>query len=79
MDSVIPLESLKTGQSAEVMRIDGPLEHVHRLEEFGLRSGSAIRMFRSGNPCILQMAGSKFCLRPDDLLNIFVKPNNGRG
>ncbi|MFC1597678.1 FeoA domain-containing protein, partial [Planctomycetota bacterium] len=54
MDKVIPLERLKTGQSAEVMRIDGPVEHVHRLEEFGLRSGCAIQMFRSGNPCILR-------------------------
>lgn len=79
MDKVIPLERLKTGQSAEVMQIDGPAEHVHRLEEFGLRSGCAIRMFRSGNPCILCMGGNKFCLRPDELLNILVKRNGKRG
>jgi len=79
VDRVIPLERLKNGQSAEVTHIDGPAEHVHRLEEFGLRSGCAIQMFRSGNPCILCMAGGKFCLRPDELLKIFVKRSNGRG
>jgi len=75
VDELIPLTRLKTGQSAEVSRIVGPIEHVHRLEEFGLRSGTTIQMFRPGNPCIVRMAGNKVCLRADGLLNIFVKRN----
>lgn len=75
MDEVIPLNRLTVGQSAEVSRIVGPVEHVHRLEEFGLRSGTPIQMFRSGTPCILRMAGGKVCLREDRLLSVLVKRN----
>jgi hypothetical protein len=31
-------------------------------------------MFRSGNPCILRLAGNKICLRSDDLLHVLVEP-----
>ena len=75
MDGLIPLNRLKAGQSAQVTRIVGPLEHVHRLEEFGLRRGITIQMFRSGNPCIVRMAGNKVCLRSGKLLNVLVKQN----
>jgi len=75
VDAVIPLNRLKAGQCAEVSRILGPAEHVHRLEEFGFRSGTTVRMFRPGNPCIVRMAGSKVCLRADELLHVLVRRN----
>jgi Fe2+ transport system protein FeoA len=75
VDSVIPLNRLKAGQCAEVSQIRGPVEHVHRLEEFGLRSGTAVQMFRPGNPCIFRLAGNKVCLRADDLLHVLVRRN----
>lgn len=62
------------GQSAHVSRIVGQADYVHRLEEFGLRKGTQLVMFRPGNPCILRMAGNKVCLRADELLNVFVTP-----
>jgi hypothetical protein len=58
-----------------VSRLVGPADHVLRLEEFGLCRGAIVRMFRPGNPCILQMAGNKFCLRADDQLDVLVKAN----
>jgi Fe2+ transport system protein FeoA len=70
----IPLEDLRAGQSARISRIAGHPDHVHRLEEFGLRGGTRIEMFRPGNPCILRVGGNKVCLRSDDLLNIQVLP-----
>jgi ferrous iron transport protein A len=70
----IPLRQLEAGQSAHISAIVGHPDHVHRLEEFGLRGGMQIEMFRPGNPCILRMAGNKFCLRADDLLDIQVTP-----
>ena len=75
---VIPLSRLRTGQCAEVCRIDGPVDDVHRLEEFGLCPGAKIRMFRPGNPCILRMAGGKFCLRACNGLKVLVKRRNGK-
>ncbi len=74
IDKSIPLIELSAGQSALVRRVTGRADHVHRLEEFGLRGGTRIRMFRPGNPCILRMAGNKVCCRTDDQLHIMVEP-----
>ncbi len=68
----IPLEKLTVGQRAQICSIDGLPDHVHRLEEFGLRGGVCIEMFRPGNPCILRIAGNKIGLRADALLRISV-------
>jgi ferrous iron transport protein A len=70
----IPLHRLAAGQSAHVARIVGAAEDVHRLEEFGLRRGTKIEMFRRGSPCILRIAASKVCLRLEDRLQVFVTP-----
>ena len=75
MNEAIPLNCLKTGQSAEVSRVLGPVDHVHRLAELGLRCGATIQMFRPGNPCIVRMAGNKVCLRADNGLRVLVKHN----
>ena len=71
---VIPLKELPVGGYARIARIIGHPDHVHQLEEFGLRSGTKIEMFRSGNPCIIRLAGNKVCLRADDLLHVLVEP-----
>ncbi len=73
VDKAVPLESLLAGETATVSRITGGLNDVHRLEEFGLRGGSRIRMFRTGNPCILRVGGGKVCLRSDSALRILVE------
>ena len=75
IDKSVPLSSLTPGQSAYVRRISGQADHVHRFEEFGLRGGTRIQMFRTGNPCIVRLAGNKVCFRADDLLRIFVEPD----
>ena len=75
IDKSIPLSDLPTGQPALISRVAGRPDHVHRLEEFGLRGGTRIEMFRPGNPCIIRMAGNKVCFRADDLLRILVEPD----
>jgi ferrous iron transport protein A len=72
--SVIPLHRLPAGCCARVVDVVGHPDHVHRLEEFGLRGGTQIEMFRPGNPCIIRMAGNKVCLRSDDRLSVLVEP-----
>ncbi len=70
----IPIGRLIAGQSAVVSRIVGRCEDVHRLEEFGLRRGTTVEMFRPGNPCILRLAGNKVCLRIHRSLAVLVDP-----
>jgi len=71
---IIPLYQLPAGQAAFIRSIQGDPDHIHRLEEIGLRGGMRIEMFRSGNPCIVRLACNKICLRADDMLNILVEP-----
>ncbi len=71
---LVPLQSLLAGQSATVGRVLGERDYVHRLEEFGLRRGTTVEMFRPGNPCILRLAGNKVCLRTHRSLAVFVAP-----
>jgi ferrous iron transport protein A len=73
VDAVILIRQLEAGQRARVEGLVGDDDYVHRLEEFGLRSGTYLEVFRSGNPCILKTAGGKLCLRSDDLLDILVR------
>lgn len=70
----IPLNRLLPGQAAFVSRISGRPDHVHRLEEFGLRGGVRIEMFRPGDPCIIRMAGNKVCIRAAGILEVLVQP-----
>jgi len=70
----ISIHRLSIGQAAFIHEIQGHPDHIHRLEELGLRGGSRIEMFRPGNPCIIRFAGNKICLRADDLLNVLVEP-----
>ena len=57
-EEIVPLGRLGVGQSARISQIIGQADRVHRLEEFGLRSGTKIQMFRRGNPCIIRTAGN---------------------
>jgi Fe2+ transport system protein FeoA len=77
VDELIPLGDLAAGQAARIHRILGHADYVHRLEEFGLRRGIQIQMFRRGNPCIIRLAGNKVCLRADAKLHVLVQPIEG--
>ena len=73
MHDLIPLNLLATGQTANIDRVTGQPEHVHRLEELGLRGGATVEMLQSGSPCIVRLAGQKLCFRADELLSILVR------
>ena len=70
---VIPLSLLRAGQAARVDVVLGGGDVVHRLRELGLRDGAEVRMLRPGCPCIIRLAGQKFCVRTDDLSCVLVR------
>ncbi len=74
MDRLVALDHLKAGQSADIGLVFGLPDHVHRLHELGLRGGSRIEVFRSGNPCIIRVSGNKVCIRSDHRLQVMVRP-----
>lgn len=74
----VRLEELSAGQKAQIVSLSGPEDVVHRLEEMGLRPGTVIRVFRSGNPCIVCLGGCKLGVRADDHVQILVNPLPGQ-
>jgi ferrous iron transport protein A len=68
-----PLELLSNGQEARIVDICGDSQQVHRLAEIGIRLGSALRMIRCGQPCLLSVDGRRLSLRLNpSLIEIFV-------
>ena len=74
MVPALPLQMLRSGHVAEVQKVLGPIEHIRRLEELGLRSGAVLEMIRSGSPCIIRVGGSTLCIRGHELAQVFVTP-----
>ena len=75
MHELIPLNLLRSGQTARIGHVTGRPEQVHRLEELGLRGGTQIEMVQAGTPCIIRLAGHRqLCFRADDLLRVLVRP-----
>ena len=68
------INSLRRGQVAEVRHVVGPVEHVHRLEELGLRAGARVELVRGGATCIVRINGGTFCFRSDETVSVLVAP-----
>lgn len=73
-EPMIPLSLLAAGDSAVVQSVVGGSELVRHLAEIGVRDGALLEMVRPGTTCILRVAGTKLCVRGDELLQVMVTP-----
>lgn len=73
MNILLPLTQLEPGRSAVVGQLMGCPDEVHRLEELGLRSGTAVEMVQPGSPCIIRLSGSKLCFRETEAFSVLVE------
>lgn len=78
MEDLVPLQFLSRGERGQVGQLLGEMEHVHRLEEMGLRAGTQIEMIEPGCPCIIQIGGYRLCFRDNDVFHVLVRPGDGR-
>lgn len=77
---MLPLESLRPGEWADVAEVSGEPAWVCRMAELGIRTGSRVQMLCDGSPCMLLVAGSRLCLRGDNCCQILVHPvSKGEG
>jgi len=74
VNDLIPLTLLRTGDAAEIGQLVGAADHVHRLEELGLRGGTHVEMVQSGSPCIIRLGGSRLCFRANEMFSVLVRP-----
>lgn len=73
MHDLIPLSALRAGDRGLVELVLGGNEHVHRMQEIGVRSGATVEMVQPGSPCIVLLAGQRLCFRSGELLNVMVR------
>ena len=74
IQQLMPLSLLSSGQRAQIGQVLGRPEHVHRLEDLGLRGGATIEMVQTGTPCIIRLGTHKLCFRADELTRVLVRP-----
>ncbi len=70
---VLPIQSLRNGESGTIVSVDGPETSKSRLAEIGLREGKTVKMIREGMPCLLAVENHRFSIRSKDLDEIFVE------
>ena len=73
MHELVPLSLLQPGQQAWIDQVVGRADEVHRLEELGMRVGSAIEVVQAGSPCIVRLGGAKLCFRACDVTSVLVR------
>lgn len=71
---MIPLEMLRNGEWADVAEVVGEPAWIGRMAELGLRTGSRLQVLQSGSPCLLQVNGSRLCLRGEQAMQVLVRP-----
>jgi ferrous iron transport protein A len=71
---LIPLDSLASGQCAEIAEITGEPGWLGRMAEVGIRVGSRVQIVQSGNPCILLVGEGRLSLRGGGHTQILVRP-----
>jgi ferrous iron transport protein A len=73
-ETLLPLEMLKPGEWADVARVCGEAQTVHRLAEIGVRSGCRLCILQPGSPCMVQIGDLRLCLRSGLPTEILVRP-----
>jgi ferrous iron transport protein A len=69
----IPLDFLHCGEWADVAEVTGEPALVGRMAELGMHRGSRVRLIQPGSPCILEVGSSRFSVRGDWAMQIFVR------
>jgi ferrous iron transport protein A len=79
MHDILPLPLLAAGQHARIDQLMGRPDEVQRLEELGLRVGTAIEMVKSGSPCIVLVGGTRLCFRGAEATSVLVRLGDSIG
>ncbi len=70
---IVPLDVLQVDECGCVSEIIASDEWKHRLGELGLREGVNVRMVKTGEPCLLAVAGHRLSFRCDPSTMVLVQ------
>ena len=68
------LTNCREGHSGLISKVEGHHSVTARLNELGFVPGEWIRVIRTGNPVIVQVGDSRFCLRLEQIHGISIIP-----
>lgn len=71
---LLPLDMLRVGDCGEIAEVSGDATWVGRLAELGLKQGCRFSVLQSGTPCLLDVSGTRLCLRGGECSQILVRP-----
>jgi Fe2+ transport system protein FeoA len=70
---LMPLDMLQTGDRGEIAEVSGDSAWVRRLAELGIKQGQCFNVLQSGTPCLLDVDGTRLCLRGGECSRILVR------
>jgi ferrous iron transport protein A len=70
---LLPLETLRPGEWAEVADVSGEPAWVGRMAELGLRVGARVQVLRGGSPCLVLVGDGRLSLRGDHGFQVLVR------
>jgi ferrous iron transport protein A len=73
MPDLLPLQLLASGQRARIDQVLGCPDHVHRLQELGMRIGTPVEMVQTGTTCIVKLDGNRLAFRDNEALSVLVR------
>lgn len=76
MNEQLLIQSVE-GECSIISHVHGNNQIAARLQELGFVEGQWIRVIKQGNPSIIQIGDSRFCLRQEQLACIAVIPYAG--
>lgn len=74
MLNLIPIDLLDSGESAEIVELEGDAPWVSRMAELGVRPGARLRMLQPGCPCLIQVGEMRLSLRLAAMVQVLVRP-----
>lgn len=72
------LSQCTEGAGGIISQISGKNRLTARLQEMGMVPGEWVRVLRKGNPTLLQVGESRFCVHSDQLAGISMVPVEAR-
>jgi Fe2+ transport system protein FeoA len=71
---LLPLDMLQPGDRGEIAAVNGDPAWIGRLAELGVREGGRVCVLQAGSPCLIDLAGTRLCLRGGECARILVRP-----
>lgn len=72
--TLLNVNQLGAGEEGEIVMNGETDFRLNRLREIGFIPGHVVKMVRPGNPAIIEVIGTRYAIRREDMRQILVRP-----